>query len=574
MARDYTISSYHDGPGGRPEIDPLILGPEEALLASWTPQRCLRDAILPWRRFGGRVVILDAGRTDFSAIRPELEQSFGPVLQASCDLDRLQKAVERHARQDLVLRAETRTAAAESSRGFSAPRFRMIALITLAGLGIGTILAPGAMIAALAAFALFLAMLNSGLKTMAGLAMLRHGPPAPAPPLPPDTDLPKITIMVPLHREERIADQLLRRLARLNYPRDRLQLCLVVEEHDHCTRNAIAKLDIPPWIIEIAVPPGSCTTKPRAMNYALDFAQGDIIGIYDAEDRPHPDQLLTVARHFAVAPKDVVCLQGILDFYNSRTNWLSRCFTMEYAAWFRVVLPGFERLGLVLPLGGTTLFFRRSILEQLGAWDAQNVTEDADLGVRLARHGYRTQMIPAVTDEEANARLWPWIKQRSRWLKGYAITYAVHMRRPGALLRDLGPWRFFGFQMQFAGTLASFALIPVLWSLWLGAVGLPHPFFEMIPVTAVFFLSAGIVLCEVVNLSIATWASLLAGKPHLIRWAPTIGLYFPIATLAVYKAFYEMAHKPFYWDKTDHGIFLPTVQDASRSDRHQSSNGS
>lgn len=562
MAKDY----HANGPAGasaQAAIDPLFTRPDAALITEWTPERCLREAILPWRRIGGRVVVLDGGRSDFDSLRTELEQRFGPVLQANCDPERLSKAVERSAESDLVARAETRTPPPESSRYFSTRRFRALALATLTLLAVGLSINFSLTISALSVVAMALVVLSTGLKTVAALTTLRHGTPGPAPPLPEQAELPTITLLAPLHREANIATHLLRRLARLNYPRDKLHLCLVVEQDDHCTRTAIAAIDRPDWISEIVVPPGTCTTKPRAMNYALDFTRGEIVGVYDAEDRPDPDQLLTVARHFAAAPPDVVCLQGVLDFYNTRTNWLSRCFTLEYAAWFRVVMPGLERLGLVLPLGGTTLFFRRSALDELGAWDAQNVTEDADLGLRLARHGYRTQMIPTVTEEEANARLWPWIKQRSRWLKGYAITYAVHMRTPLRLWRDLGTRRFLGIQIQFAGSLAAFALVPVLWSLWLGVLGLPHPFFNAIPRSAMYMLSALFILCEVINVSIMAWAATLADKRPLVRWAPTIGLYFPIAAVALYKAFYEMTHKPFYWDKTDHGIFLPGDQNLS-----------
>ena len=185
------------------------------------------------------------------------------------------------------------------------------------------------------------------------------------------------------------------------------------------------------------------------MNYALDFCRGTIIGVWDAEDAPEPDQIEKVAARFNEAAPNVVCLQGMLDYYNARQNWISRCFTIEYATWWRVVLPGMARLGFVIPLGGTTLFFRRKALEKLGRWDAHNVTEDADLGVRLARHGYVTELIPTVTYEEANCRPWRWVRQRSRWLKGFMITYIVHMRDPAQLLRDLGFKRFMGLQMIF-----------------------------------------------------------------------------------------------------------------------------
>ena len=186
---------------------------------------------------------------------------------------------------------------------------------------------------------------------------------------------------------------------------------LVLEQHDTVTRDTIARTELPSWISVIEVPSANrLTTKPRALNYALDFCRGSIIGVWDAEDAPEPDQIEKVVTSFQDAPESVACLQGVLDYYNPKTNWISRCFTIEYATWWRMILPGVAQLGLVIPLGGTTLFFRRNILEKLCGWDAHNVTEDADLGIRLARHGYVTELIPTVTFEEANCRAWPWVK--------------------------------------------------------------------------------------------------------------------------------------------------------------------
>ena len=200
------------------------------------------------------------------------------------------------------------------------------------------------------------------------------------------------------------------------------------------------------------------------MNYGLNFARGSIVGVYDAEDAPEPDQILKVARKFLEVPSDVACLQGVLDFYNAHNTWLTRCFTIDYAIWFRLVLPGLVRLGLPIPLGGTTVFFRRSALEAFGRWDAHNVTEDADLGVRLARRGYRCDFVQSVTEEEATHTVRAWIRQRSRWIKGYAMTWAVHMRDPLSLLGELGPLRFLAIQILFLGTLSQFLLAPLLWS--------------------------------------------------------------------------------------------------------------
>ena len=190
------------------------------------------------------------------------------------------------------------------------------------------------------------------------------------------------------------------------------------------------------------VPEGHGEDQAPRAELCADFCRGAIIGIYDAEDAPEPDQIRKVVRTFRNArrPRSPACRACSTSTTPAPTG-SSRCFTIEYAGWFRLVLPGIARLGLVVPLGGTTLFFRRDVLERLGGWDAHNVTEDADLGIRLARHGYRTELIDTVTEEEANCRALPWIKQRSRWIKGYMMTWAVHMRDPGCCGAQLGPAR-------------------------------------------------------------------------------------------------------------------------------------
>ncbi len=360
---------------------------------------------------------------------------------------------------------------------------------------------------------------------------------------------------MPLFRERDIAPRLIKRLGRLTYPRELLDILLVVEEEDLTTRAALSASPLPRWMRVVVVPGGPIKTKPRAMNYAVNFARGSIIGIYDAEDAPEPDQIHKIVRRFHERGPEVACLQGVLDYYNPRTNWLARCFTVEYASWFRVVLPGLARMGFVVPLGGTTLFFRRAALQALGGWDAHNVTEDADLGLRLARHGYRAELIDTVTEEEANCRALPWVKQRSRWLKGYAITWAVHMRDPRLLWRQLGPMRFFGVQVLFLGTLSQFLLSPVLWSFWLVALGLWHPLDGVIPHWAALWLIGLFLLTEAVNIAVAAWAVRGRKHRHLLPWVPTLHFYFPLGALAAWKAAYEVLARPFYWDKTQHGVY-------------------
>jgi len=363
---------------------------------------------------------------------------------------------------------------------------------------------------------------------------------------------------VPLFREREVASHLITRLKRLNYPKELLDICLVVEADDGTTRETLRRTCLPHWVRITEAPAGTVRTKPRAMNFALDFCRGSIIGVYDAEDAPHPDQIHRIVRRFHERSPQVACLQGLLDFYNPRTNWLSRCFTVEYNTWFRMFLPGLERLGFAVPLGGTTLFFRRDALEKLGGWDAHNVTEDADLGIRLARHGYRTEIVHTVTGEEANCRPVPWIKQRSRWLKGFAMTWAVHMRNPLKLYRDLGMRKFLGVQILFLGTWLQALLAPLLWSFWLIPLGLGHPMQAVVPAPALMALGATFLLAEAITISVSAFA--VSDKKHryLIPWVPTLHFYYPLGTLAAYKAFYELLTRPFYWDKTSHGIFKRT----------------
>lgn len=538
-------------------INPLVDLPDCKLVSRWGAHRCLSDRILPWRRLGGAVIVLVCDPADFERHHSALSKTFGAIRMALTTELPLLKVVTDHFDHTLTTRAETRVPDAISSRTWNA-RLTLI----LGGLVvIGTIAlfwtSPLMGFAIVSLWAVITLLANTLLKAAAALVGVFSRPLHIAPELGEMADLPTMTILVPLYKEKAIASHLLARMQVIDYPRDKLDLCLVLEADDDTTRAALEETALPAWVRPIMVPKGTLKTKPRALNYALDFATGDIVGVYDAEDAPAPDQLLKVARHFAQRCEKVACLQGVLDYYNAPANWLTRCFTLEYAAWFRVVLPGLERLGLVVPLGGTTLFFRRAILEELGAWDAHNVTEDADLGVRLARRGYRTELIATTTQEEANGRMWPWIKQRSRWLKGYAITYGVHMRDPGQLYRDLGAWRFWGFQILFAGTLSQFLLAPVLWSFWVIPFGLHHPMQSLLTGPVFWTVVACFILSELTNMFTHALGVTKADKMWLIKWIPTLHFYFPMAAAAAYKGMLELTWNPFYWDKTAHGILLP-----------------
>ena len=540
-------------------IDPISKPADPRLIDGIGAATCLREGLMPWRRVGQAVVVATAYPEEFANHYPELRKAFGQVIMALAPAAQIEAAVMKARAAVLNHAAENRVAAPESCRDWGREGMAVKLAFCVAVLGLGLWVSPGFVALAFTFWASATLALSTGLRIGAVLAALqRKEPPPPAPII---ARLPVVSVMVALFKEGDIAPRLIRRLDRLDYPRDLLDILLVVEEEDHLTRDALKSVDLPPWMRVVVVPDGPLKTKPRALNFGLDLCRGSIIGVYDAEDAPEPGQIRKVVERFYQRGGDVACLQGVLDFYNPETNWLSRCFTLEYAAWFRIILPGLEKLGLAIPLGGTTLFFRRAALEELGGWDAHNVTEDADLGMRLARHGYRAELLETVTGEEANCRALPWVRQRSRWIKGYMMTWAVHMRDPGLLLRQLGPWKFFGFQVLFLCTLSQFLLAPVLWSFWLVPLGVPHPLAAALPPMVMFGLMGLYLFTEAINITLNIMG--LRQTQHRLSplWVLTLHFYFPLGALASYKAAWEMVAKPFYWDKTSHGHFDQSAPD-------------
>lgn len=540
--------------------------PDPALQDLVDPQFCLRHQIVPWRHHDGLLICATALPEHYMEmvsklayrLRREMKLGLRPVVATR---DEVQAAIATHHRAALTQKMASRVPASESCRTWSATSARLRATALILALLLALILLrPGWALVLLTGWGVVTLALAMVLKGAAATCFLLNRPTS-APPLPPGPPgaerLPDISVLVPLFRERQIASALLKRLERLDYPREKLEIVLVLEETDAITREAVTAGPLPAWFRVVTVPSGTPQTKPRAMNYALDFCRGEIIGIYDAEDAPDPDQLMKVARRFAAAPRELACLQGALDFYNPRQNWLSRCFTVEYCTWFRLVLPGLARLGFPIPLGGTTLFLRRDVLDILGAWDAHNVTEDADLGMRIARHGFRTELLDTTTREEANCVAIPWIKQRSRWLKGYLVTYLVHLRQPGRLHRELGPWRSIGFHAHFLTAISQFILAPLLWSFWLMMLGLPHPLLQLVPGYLLTTCAVLFFMAELQNITLGLIATRRAEHRHLWPWVPTLHLYYPLGVLAIYKALWELVVNPFYWDKTQHGHSLP-----------------
>ncbi|EFQ24626.1 General secretory system II protein E domain protein [Aminomonas paucivorans DSM 12260] len=370
-----------------------------------------------------------------------------------------------------------------------------------------------------------------------------------------EEDLPVYTLLLPLYREPGVVPKLVEGIRNLDYPASRLDVKVLLEEDDPQTLQAFREARPPANFQIVRVPRSVPTTKPKACNYGLLFAKGEYLTIYDAEDVPERDQLKKAVAAFRKGPPELVCIQAALNYYNSEQNFLTRMFTLEYSYWFDYMLPGIEALRLPIPLGGTSNHFRTRVLRELGGWDPFNVTEDADLGVRAGAHRYRVATLNSTTYEEANSRLGNWLRQRSRWIKGYMQTYLVHMRHPLRLYRRIGGRAFWGFQLLIGGTCVTFLVNPLLWGLFLLWLTLRPEALSLLFPPGVFAMST---FCLVVGNALAIHLNMLAVfRRKLFRLTPYALLnpiYWLLHSLAAYKALWQLFTKPFYWEKTTHGL--------------------
>ena len=330
-----------------------------------------------------------------------------------------------------------------------------------------------------------------------------------------------------------------------------------MEADDPETQARLRTLRLPAHMEIIVLPDGLPKTKPKALNVGLALARGSLVAVYDAEDLPDPDQLRRAAARFAVAPANLACLQASLTIYNWQECWLSRQFAIEYAALFDVLLPALARFRLPLPLGGTSNHFRVGPLREVGAWDAYNVTEDADLGLRLARCGYQCGVLASTTREEAPIGFDGWFRQRTRWMKGWMQTYAVHMRSPGRLWRELGMARFLAAQAIFGGVLASVLVHPLAVALLARHVVAGDIFHG---VGTAGLLVGGLCAISLGGGYLAGFALALTGlskRPAMASLTVDIAampFYWLLMSLAAYRALWQLWRNPHYWEKTEHGI--------------------
>jgi glycosyltransferase XagB len=370
-----------------------------------------------------------------------------------------------------------------------------------------------------------------------------------------DEDLPRYTILMPAYDEPEVIKSLVRATTSIDYPEDKLELLLLLEEDDERTLGVLLEEELPRQVRVLLVPPSEPRTKPKACNFGLYFASSEFVTIYDAEDRPYPQQLREAAAKFRAGPDDVVCLQARLDYYNSTQNVLTRWFTVEYATWFGMFLPGLDALGLPIPLGGTSNHIRTDVLRDSGAWDAYNVTEDADLGLRLAREGLKTGVLDSITDEEANSDMVNWIRQRSRWYKGYLQTWLVHFRDPRAAISDFGLHGALSVTLLIGATPVLAATNLLAWICTaIFIIGVPVRFIALFPWPTVY-LGLFMTLfgnAATVYLSVITMTQTKNSRFAWISLAYPI--YWILMALAATKALWQLFARPSYWEKTAHGL--------------------
>ncbi len=426
-----------------------------------------------------------------------------------------------------------------------------------------------------------------------------------------DAELPIYTILLPLYHEANIAPKIVRNIGRLDYPPEKLDVKLLLESDDAETRQALEHAGLPSFCDVIVIPDAPPKTKPRACNFGLERARGEFCVIYDAEDAPEPDQLRKAVAVFRRDPeRKILCAQAKLNYYNARQNLLTRLFTVEYSTYFDLTLSGYQLFRLPLPLGGTSNHFRTELLRQIGPWDPFNVTEDCDLGLRIYEKGYRTTLFNSTTFEEANCELWNWMRQRSRWVKGFIQTHLVHYRNPFRTVEKLGWYGTLGGFLAVGGSALMMLTNIVFWGLILLYFGLlihgfshgvgfweqihgPHldggiyqgiavgpfhlrawpliftgpgedPFLSVF--SELFFAGSMILfLANFLFIGIGIAACIKRRMFDLIPAALLMPFYWLLISLAAWKGFCQIFTRPFYWEKTKHGLTNNTDTDVEHA---------
>lgn len=371
------------------------------------------------------------------------------------------------------------------------------------------------------------------------------------------TPPPIYTLLIALRDEAEMAPAIVSRIGALQWPRSRLDIKFICEAGDEATTNALRAQNIGPECEIVEVPDFGPRTKPKALQYALQGARGSLVAVYDAEDKPAPGQLIEAWETFRNSNDRLACLQAPLAIANMGANWQSGLFSLEYSGLFRILIPFLARTGMPIPLGGTSNHFRRAALEDVGGWDPHNVTEDADLGLRLCARGYKTGIIRSATLEVAPLTLGVWIRQRTRWLKGWAQTWLVVMRHPARTAGALGPLGFTVFQLMIAGMLVSALMHPLMFFF----IALTLFSFAEGNITVAPHLHAALLWVDIVNIlgsyvvfGLIGWRgfSVYERTKVKVRWLLLVPVYWLLMSFAGWRALVQLIRNAHLWEKTPH----------------------
>lgn len=472
----------------------------------------------------------------------------------------IRTAMVELAAEDLAAHAVGRIAHARpdlSARGvLTRPQAAAIAVFAVAA-GLGGWFAPFVMILAVSTIGAAFFFGVSILRLLAAdYAKTRKSPDKAVVAMPvPDSELPTYTILVPLYREAELVPDVVVALDALDWPRDKLDIKLLLEADDEQTIAAarFAARGVP--YETIVVPSIGPRTKPKALAFAMPLVRGTFVTVYDAEDRPHPKQLRESFAAFHRAGPDLACLQSPLVIDNAGEGWLPLSFAVEYAGLFDALLPTLAAYGMPLPLGGTSNHFRRSALEAVGGWDPYNVTEDADLGLRFSRFGFRTGTLDLPTLEEAPTRLRTWFNQRTRWSKGWIQTWLVHMRQPARLVRDLGPRGILGFSLFTTGLIVSQLIYPLYLLVFFLSFTDPmghwvhgNPFTSAVLGVNLFNPFAAFAAMALLSVR----ALRVRGRTATAAGVFLLPVFWFLVSLSCYRALFQLATRPHHWAKTPH----------------------
>ncbi|HZS63424.1 MAG TPA: glycosyltransferase family 2 protein [Xanthobacteraceae bacterium] len=552
------LAAYYDLPFVDLEASP----PDETLLREDEAESYAQQLMLPWRKNGDRMLVATANPGPHALLlgRQRWGAAIDFVVVSKFDIVwTVQRVFAGALSRQAVLELAERDPALSARRVFT-PGQSTAGYLLLTALLAGLAYAPVATLVALnVAMGVFYLgnFLFKGLLVAAGggRSTERNQAIEIAARQLSDDELPVFTILVPMYREAQMLPMLAESLRRVDYPLGKLDIKIVFEADDTETIEVARTLGLEGVFEIIRVPPSHPKTKPKACNFALRFARGEYLVIYDAEDRPEPDQLRKVVATFMRAAPDVACLQCSLNYYNAGENWLSRMFTLDYALWFDQMLPGLERLKIPIPLGGTSNHFKTSVLRELHAWDPFNVTEDADLGLRLTQKGYRVSVVDSTTFEEASCHTANWVRQRSRWIKGYMQTLLVHTRHPLQFVRNSGLLGLLGFVCFIGGTVIAALLNPLFWILflvWLAA--LASGFDGIFPEPVLWLSVLNLLVGNAAFIYLSLLAPIRRGWLDFIPYGLTVFGYWLLISAAAYRALWQLLRNPFHWDKTHHGV--------------------